>query len=46
MGPTQSPIQYVLGTVFPWIKRQGSEADQSSPSSAEVKNYDCITAPR
>jgi hypothetical protein len=38
MGPPQSPILYVLETIFPGIKRQGSEADQSSPFSAEFKN--------
>jgi hypothetical protein len=28
LGPTQSPIQWVLG-LFPWIKRPGHEADHS-----------------
>jgi hypothetical protein len=33
LGPTQSPIQWVLG-----VKQLGCEVDHSPPSSAEVKN--------
>ena len=33
LGPTQSPIQWVLGIMWP-----GSESDNSPPSSVEVKN--------
>jgi len=33
LGPTQSPIEWVLG-----IMRPGSESDNSPPSSVEVKN--------
>jgi hypothetical protein len=36
-GPTQPPIQWVLGTHSPGVKRQGREADHSPPGSAEVK---------
>jgi len=36
--PTQRPIQWVPGVVFPGIERSGSETDHSPPSSAEVKN--------
>jgi hypothetical protein len=32
----QPPIQWVLGTLSPGVKRPGREADHSPPSSAEV----------
>jgi hypothetical protein len=38
LGPTQLPIQWVPGVLCREVKRPGSEADHSSPSSAEVKN--------
>jgi hypothetical protein len=38
LGPTQPPIQWVPGALSLGIKRPGREADQSPPSSAEVKN--------
>jgi hypothetical protein len=38
LGPTQSPIQWVPGAVSVGVKRPGREADDSLPSSAEVKN--------
>jgi hypothetical protein len=33
------PVSYVMGSgaLSPGVKRQGSEADSSSPSSAEIK---------
>jgi hypothetical protein len=34
----QSPIQWVPGALSLGVKRPGREADQSPPSSAEVKN--------
>jgi hypothetical protein len=37
LGPTQPPIQWVMGTLSPEVKRQGREADHSPPSNAEVK---------
>ena len=37
MGPIQPPTQWGQG-LFPEGKRQGCEADHSSPSSAKVKN--------
>jgi hypothetical protein len=40
--PTQIPIQWEQGTLFSGVKRPGSEADHSSPSSAEVKNGSAI----
>jgi hypothetical protein len=40
LGPTQPPIQWVLGALSPGIKRPGREADHSPPSSAEVK--ECV----
>jgi hypothetical protein len=38
LGPTKPPIQGVPGVLSLRVKRQGREADHSSPSSAEVKN--------
>jgi hypothetical protein len=38
LGPTQPPIQWVPGFLSLGIKRPGSEADHSSPSSALIKN--------
>jgi hypothetical protein len=32
-----SPIQWAPGALFPGVKQPGSEADHSSPSSADVK---------
>jgi hypothetical protein len=37
LGFTQPPIQLVLGAISPMVNRLGREADQSPPSSAEVK---------
>jgi hypothetical protein len=37
LGSTQPPINWVPGGSFPGVKRQGREADQLSPTSAEVK---------
>jgi hypothetical protein len=39
LGPTQLPIQWVPGALSLGIKRSGREADHSSPSSAEVKEW-------
>jgi hypothetical protein len=38
LKPTQSPIQWVPGALSPDLKLPCREADNSSPSSAEVKN--------
>jgi hypothetical protein len=38
LGPTQPPIQWVLGTLSPGVKWPGREADHSPPSSVEVKS--------
>jgi hypothetical protein len=37
LGPTQPPVQWVQGGSFPGDKAAGGEADQSPPSSTEVK---------
>jgi hypothetical protein len=37
LGPTQLPIQWVPGALSLVVKLPGSEADLSSPSSAEFK---------
>jgi hypothetical protein len=37
LGPTQPPIQWVPWTLCLGVKQPGHEADQSPPSSAEVK---------
>jgi hypothetical protein len=39
LGPTQPPIQWVSGALSLGVKRPGSEADHSRPSSAEVKEW-------
>jgi hypothetical protein len=36
VGPTQPPIQWVLGALSMEVKRPGREADGSPPTSAEV----------
>jgi hypothetical protein len=36
LGPTQPPVQWVLGALSPGVKRPGREADHSTPTSAEV----------
>jgi hypothetical protein len=38
LGPTQPPIQWVLGSLSLGVKWPGHEADHSPPSTAEVKN--------
>jgi hypothetical protein len=38
LGPTQPPVQWVLGALSLGVKRPGREADHSPPSSVEVKN--------
>jgi len=38
LGPTRSPVQWVSGALFLGVKEPGFEADDSPPSSAEVKN--------
>jgi hypothetical protein len=37
LGPTQSPIQWVAGALFPEVKRSECEANHSPLTSAEVK---------
>jgi hypothetical protein len=38
----QPPVQWIPGATSPGLKRQGREADNSSPSSAKVKNSEAI----
>jgi hypothetical protein len=38
LGPSEPPIQWIPGVIYPRIKGQGCEADHSPPSSDEVKN--------
>jgi hypothetical protein len=40
LGPTQSPIKWVLGALSLGVKWPGRGADHSPPSSAEVK--ECV----
>jgi hypothetical protein len=42
LEPALQPIQWVLGVISPMEKRPGREADQSPPSSSEVKNGGAI----
>jgi hypothetical protein len=37
LGPTQLPIQWVLGALSPGVKRPGREADQSPSPIAKIK---------
>jgi hypothetical protein len=37
LGPTQSPIRWILGALSLGLKQPWREADHSPPSSAEVK---------
>jgi hypothetical protein len=43
-GSTHPPIQWVPGDLSPEVKRPGSEADHSPPSSAKAKNGGHITS--
>jgi hypothetical protein len=45
LGPTQPPIQWVPGALFPGVKRQRREADHSSPTIAEVNKTWIYTSP-
>jgi hypothetical protein len=38
LAPTQPPIQWVPGVLFPRVKRGPGDADHSPPASTEVKN--------
>jgi hypothetical protein len=38
LGPTQSPIHWVVGAFSSGVKRPRREAHHSPPSSAEVEN--------
>jgi hypothetical protein len=42
LGPTQPPAQCVARGLSPGVKKPGHEADNSPPSSAEVKNGGAI----
>jgi len=47
LRPTQPPIQRVLGTLTPGVKRSGRDVNYSHPSSAEVKNaWSCTSSPQ
>jgi hypothetical protein len=37
LGPSQPPIQWVLGAISLGVKWMGNETDHSPPSNAEVK---------
>jgi hypothetical protein len=39
LGPTQPPIQWLSGALSLGVKRQRREADHSSPSGTEVKEF-------
>jgi hypothetical protein len=42
LGPTQPPLQWVPGAIFPGVKRPGLQADNLPSSRAEVKNVGAI----
>jgi hypothetical protein len=43
LGPIQPHVQWVTESISPGVKRPGREADQSPPSSAEIKNAEATT---
>jgi hypothetical protein len=43
LGSTETPVQWVPGSLSLWVKRQGLEADHSSLPNAEVKNGGAIS---
>jgi hypothetical protein len=45
LGPTQPPIQWVLGALSLGVKRPGREADLSPPSSAKVNAWSYTSTP-
>jgi hypothetical protein len=46
LGPTQPPIQCVPEAFFPWVKRQGREADHSPLTSVDIKKtWICTSTP-
>jgi hypothetical protein len=42
LGPTQLPVQCVLGSVSTGVRRPGRKANHSPPSGAEFKNGGAI----
>jgi len=42
LGPTQPPIQWVLGALSLGLKQLGHEADHSPPSSAKIRVHGAI----
>jgi hypothetical protein len=42
LGPTQPPIQWVLGAISLGVKWPEHEADHSTPTSSKVKNGEAI----
>jgi hypothetical protein len=44
LGPTQPPIQWVIGALFSEVKRPRREAGHPPPTSGEVKNTWIYTA--
>jgi hypothetical protein len=45
LRPIQSPIKWVAGALFPWVKRLGRDTDHSPPSGAEDKKGGAIFPP-
>jgi len=47
IGPTQSPVQWLLGSHSPGVKWLGCEAQYSPPSNVEVKDeYSYTSTPQ
>jgi hypothetical protein len=42
LGPAQPPIQWVLVSISPEVKRPACKADHSPPSNSEVKKCGAI----
>jgi hypothetical protein len=45
LGPTQPPIQWILGTLFQGVNLPGREDDQPNPATADVKKTWVYTPP-
>jgi hypothetical protein len=44
LWPTQTPIQWIMRFISPWVKRPAREAYHSPPSNCEVKNDCCYSS--
>jgi hypothetical protein len=45
LDPTQPPVQWIPGALFPGVKQPGHEADHLPPTSAKVKKMNYTSTP-